>query len=203
MENKTAVLAVCSALTAGQSVATAEMLRSRYPFISLSNVGRRYGARQSFNIFVRDGFLDRYSGVRLVLPTALRLISKRLPEDFPFQSYWRTDACHFAYWELSPTIDHLLPVSRGGADDESNWVTTSMALNKAKATLDELSWSLREPGRMEEWDGLTSWFVEQAKADPTLKSDPYFRDWLAEAARCEPALPRAGEVNPEDGYPPR
>lgn len=126
MEDKTAVLAaVCGALTDGQSANAAAILRSRYPFVPLSNVGRRYSVRQSFSIFVRDGFIDRYSGARRVFPATPRLISKRLPEVFPFQSNWRTDACHFAYWELSPTIDHPLPVSRGGADDESNWVTTS------------------------------------------------------------------------------
>jgi hypothetical protein len=69
-------------------------------------------------------------------------------DQFPFQTNWRTDACHFAFWELVPTLDHILPVSRGGTDDESNWATTSMLRNSAKAnfTLDELGWSLCSPG---------------------------------------------------------
>jgi 5-methylcytosine-specific restriction endonuclease McrA len=186
MEDKTAVpAAVCSALSSGQAAVATDILRSSYPFVPLSNAGRRYSVRQMFNIFARDGFIDRYSGARLVHPATLRLISKRLPEQFPFQSNWRADARHFAYWELSPTIDHLVPVSRGGADNESDWVTTSMARNQAKAnfTLDELGWSLHEPGRAEYWDGLTGWFIAQANADPTIKSEPYFRDWLAAATR--------------------
>ncbi|MFF0818704.1 HNH endonuclease [Rhodococcus sp. NPDC003318] len=54
---------------------------------------------------------------------------------------------HFAYWELFPTIDHIVPVTRGGADDESNWVTTSMLRNSAKAhwTLDELGGDFSQP----------------------------------------------------------
>ncbi|HBZ29901.1 MAG TPA: HNH endonuclease, partial [Nitrosomonas nitrosa] len=26
------------------------------------------------------------------------------------------DACHIAYWELSPTLDHVVPVTLGGAE---------------------------------------------------------------------------------------
>jgi hypothetical protein len=184
MEDKSAVLAdVCAALAVNQLTAAADILKDRYPFVPLSTVGRRYSVRQAYNVFARDGFIDRYCGTRLVFPATLRLISKRLPDQFPFQTNWRTNACHFAFYELAPTIDHVLAVSRGGADDESNWITTSMVRNAAKAnfTLDELGWSLCEPGCIEEWDGLTRWFVDQARADRTILSDIYFRQWFAAA----------------------
>jgi hypothetical protein len=85
MEDKSAVLAdVCAALTGDQPAIAADILRDRYPFVPLVNVGRRYSVRQAHNVFVRDGFVDRYSGARLVFPATLRLISKRLPEQFPF-----------------------------------------------------------------------------------------------------------------------
>ena len=47
----------------------------------------------------------------------------------------RTEASetHIAFWELFPTVDHLVPVSRGGSDEELNWVTASMLSNQAKA----------------------------------------------------------------------
>jgi hypothetical protein len=189
MEEKSAVLAdVCDALTAGQPVAAANILKDRYVFVPLSNVGRRYSVRQAYNVFIRDGFTDRYSGARLVFPATLRLISRRLPDQFPFQTNWRMDACHFAFWELFPTVDHVLPVSRGGPDDESNWITTSMVRNSAKAnfTLDELGWSLREPGNIQEWDGLTRWFVDQARADRAILLDVYFRQWFAAATSPSP-----------------
>jgi HNH endonuclease len=134
MDDKAAVLTdVCTALSGKRLNEAGAMLRERYPFVPLVNVGRRYSVRQMLLTFVRDGFVDRYSGGRLVCGAALRLISKRLPDQFPFQTNWRTDACHFAFWELTPTIDHILPVSRGGSDDESNWATTSMLHNSAKA----------------------------------------------------------------------
>jgi hypothetical protein len=165
MDDKATVLAdVCAALSGNQSIEAGAILQERYPFVPLvktrgPNLVRRM---LMLKVFSRDGFIDRYSGARLVCGAALRLISKRLPQQFPFQSNWRTDSCHFAFWELVPTLDHILPVSRGGLDDESNWVTTSMLRNSAKAnfTLDELGWPLYPPGDMKDWDGLLGWFVD-------------------------------------------
>jgi hypothetical protein len=192
MEDKSAVLAeVCAALTGNQSAVAADILRDRYPFVPLVNVGRRYSVRQAHNVFVRDGFVDRYSGTRLVFPATLRLISKRLPEQFPFHRNGRFDLCHFGFWELFPTIDHLVPVARGGADDQANWITTSMVRNAAKGvlTLGELGWSLWPPGDVHAWDGLAGWFVEQATADRTILDDVYFRQWFAAATQPRPLLP--------------
>jgi hypothetical protein len=104
-------------------------------------------------VFARDGFIDRYSGRRLVFPGTLRLPSRILPLEFLFHNNWKTDACHFAFYELFPTIDHLVPVSRGGADNESNWVSTSMIRNAAKSnfTVEELGWQTAPPGSLREW----------------------------------------------------
>ena len=65
------------------------------------------------------------------------------------------------YWELFPTVDHIVPIARGGIDEESNWVTTSMLRNSMKSnwTLEELDWSLLPTGDLQEWDGLTNLFV--------------------------------------------
>jgi len=92
---------------------------------------------------------------------------------------------HPAYWELFPTIDHVVPVTRGGADSEVNWVTTSMVRNAAKAnwTLEELGWSLRLPGSLAEWDGLMAFFVEFVDSDRSLLEDGYLRRWHSAAVR--------------------
>ena len=177
------IAAVCNALASNQTAAATDLLTRHYPFVAFSNVGRRYSIRRACAVFARDGFIDRYSGGRLIFPATLHLISKRLPEQFPFQTNWRMDACHIGYWELCPTIDHLVPVARGGVDSEDNWVTTTMARNAAKAnfTLEEIGWSLKPPGAMSEWDGLMGWFLEQAAADPTILADHYFHQWFAAA----------------------
>ena len=51
---------------------------------------------------------------------------------------------HMAYWELFPTIDHILPVARGGLDSEENLVCCSMLTNSIKSnwTLEQLQWQL-------------------------------------------------------------
>jgi hypothetical protein len=107
-----------------------------------------------------------------------------LPMEFPFHKNWRTDACHFAFYELFPTIDHLVPVSRGGADSEANWISTSMIRNAAKAnfTIEELGWCLLPAGDIRDWDGLTRWFLQQVTIRKELRENVYFRTWY-EAAK--------------------
>ena len=144
---------VCAAIDDQNIADASSILTNEYPFEPLANVGRRYSALQCMLVFARDGFIDRYSGRRLVFPGTLRLLSRILPLKFPFHNNWKTDACHFAFYELFPTIDHLVPVSRGGADNESNWVSTSMIRNAAKSnfTVEELGWQTAPPGSLREW----------------------------------------------------
>ena len=96
---------------------------------------------------------------------------------------WKTDVTHPAYWELGATIDHLVPVTRGGADDESNWITTSMAHNYAKMnwTLDESGLQLYPPGDLNKWDGLLHWFVEYAATHPEAVANSSVKQWLRAA----------------------
>ena len=109
---------------------------------------RRYSPYQSCQVFIRDGFIDRYAGTRLVFPGALRILSIEMPKEFPFHPNWKMSESHIVYWELFPTIDHVVPVSKGGADEEQNWVSTSMLRNNAKSnwTLEELGWELKPQG---------------------------------------------------------
>ncbi len=137
-------------------------------------------------IFMRDSFTDRYSGNRLVFPGALRLLSRLLPEEFPAHPNWKMSESHIVYWELFPTIDHIYPVARGGKDEESNWVTTSMLRNSAKSnwTLDELGWDLVDPPQGCDWDGLMSWFVVYVSREARYFDDAYLRRWYKAAIKA-------------------
>jgi hypothetical protein len=176
---------VLQALRGGDTEAARKTLQTEYPFVAVVPEGRRYTEMQSLQVFVRDGFVDRYSGQRLLFPGVLRLLSRRLPEEFPYHANWKMSATHQAYWELFPTIDHVVPVARGGEDNEENWVTISMVRNAAKAnwTLEELGWSLRPAGSLAEWDGLMGLFMELVDADPSLLEDGYLRRWHSAAVR--------------------
>jgi hypothetical protein len=142
-------------------------------------------------VFARDGFVDRYTGQRLVFPGTLRLLSRLFPIEFPFHKNWKTDLCHFAFYELFPTVDHLVPVSRGGADCEDNLVSTSMVRNAAKAnfTIEELGWCLLPSGDLDQWDGLTRWFLRQIEDQSDLMESSYLRIWGEAAKRTPMAWP--------------
>jgi hypothetical protein len=118
-----------------------------------------------------------------VFPGALRVLSHLLPQEFPCHPNWKMSGTHPAFWELFPTIDHVVPVARGGADSEDNWVTASMSRNAAKAlwTLEELGWHLLPPGDSS-WDGLTGWCLDFVDAHPAvLDGEHYLRRWQAAA----------------------
>ena len=87
---------------------------------------------------------------------------------------------HAAYWELTPTVDHIIPVALGGVDDESNWATTSMLHNQIKNiwTLEQLNWSLHERGDIAKWDGLTRTFMQLVERDGSLMNDNYIKRWF-------------------------
>jgi hypothetical protein len=182
-----------AALRSGGRAAAGDLLRAEYPFIAVTPEGRRYTEVQSLQVFRRDGFVDRYSGQPLVFPGALRLLSRLLPQEFPFHPRWKMAETHPAYWELFPTIDHVLPVSRGGVDSDVNWVTTSMVRNAAKAnwTLEELGWSLHPAGSPADWDGLMGSFLKFVDSDRSVLEDVYLRKWHSAAVRtgagAEPA----------------
>lgn len=179
MDKSEVIKLVCSALTHGDVSGATSRIQDDYPFEPVTNAGRRYTAVQSTRLFASDGFIDRYSGQRLIFPGTLRLLARLLPNEFPFHSNWKMTETHVAFWELFPTVDHVMPVARGGADDDSNWATTSMMRNSAKSnwTLEELGWRLVPAGDVAEWDGLMGWFVDYASTDKVCLEDAYLAKW--------------------------
>ena len=184
--NKTSALKnVCAALASDSAAEAAKIVDRHYPFSPIPATKRKYGAVDLARLFVRDGFINRYSGERLVFSPALRMISVELEDSFPYHRNWKSDATHSAYWDLGATLDHVVPVARGGADEESNWVTTSMARNSAKMnfTIDQLGWTLHPGGDFDEWDGLMRWSVEYGRGKPELLGISTLKTWHRAAKR--------------------
>ena len=155
-----------------------EIIMQDYPFKPLDNAGRDYTEAEKTKVFRDDGFIDRYSGEKLVYPPVLRILSYLMPKEFPFHKNWKMSECHIAYWELVPTIDHKKPVSRGGEDEYKNWITTSQLGNSAKSnwTLEELGWKLKASGNLKNWDGMLVWFMEYVKENKMQKVS-YIKNW--------------------------
>jgi hypothetical protein len=187
MDRSQIIAEVCRVVEHSRAEAQ-RVVREYYPFAQLESAKRTYTAIDCTAVFIRDGFIDRYSGRRLVFPGTLRLLSLLLPEEFPFHPNWKMDSTHPAFWELFPTIDHVVPVARGGIDAEENWVTTSQLRNSAKAnwTLEELSWKLVPPGNIRDWDGLSQWFVDFIEGHNNLLGNKYLRMWWRAAKTCLP-----------------
>ena len=177
---------VCEALQEEDTRKAGELVRSRYPFDPPVERRRSFSRLDRTRVFLRDGFIDRYSGDRLFFPPVLEVISMRIPDDFPTHPNGKFSECHVAHWELYASVDHVVPVARGGAHEMGNWVTTSMMRNLIKShwRLEDLGWELLPPGRLEEWDGHMRWFVRYVEAHEELLALAPIRDWHRAAVQA-------------------
>ena len=155
------------------------IMDQEYPFLKITPQSRKCTDKEKMCQFVKDGFIDRYGGQKLINPGLLKALSCYMPEEFPYHPHWKMNACHNAYWEFVPTVDHVVPVALGGLDTEENRTTTSMLHNAVKGnwTLEQLNWTLCDPGDFKEYDGLTSLFIQLVKKDKGLLKDGYIRRW--------------------------
>lgn len=195
---KAHVLAAAGDLIANNRISDAEeLVHTEYPFeayvkpkakkkaskstnvkdASINPVERKYTQKEALQLYIADGFVDRYFGVQLVCPSALYALSKYIPNAFPCGENRATT--HQAFWDLFPSLDHLDPVSLGGADNPRNWVTTSMSLNlkKSNLSLDELGWSLQTPDETSTWDGMMGWYQSLSNNDSNLGNILYNKAW--------------------------
>jgi hypothetical protein len=179
------IQAAFEAILRGNYPQAAAIVQDQYSFPPLSVERKGFPPYYATKIFFRDGFIDRYSGKRLVFPPVLKIMSNALPMVFPYHPHWKMDQCHVAYWELYPTVDHVVPLAHGGSGDETNLVCTSMLSNGAKAnwTLEELGWQLLPAGDIQRWDGLVGWFLDYTEEHQEALEDQLVKRWYTAATR--------------------
>jgi len=184
--NTDSIARICEAVSSASLDEAAAIVRRELPFEPFEPAKRAYTDTESVSIFLRDGFIDRYSGHRLVFPGTLRLLSLLMPDEIPFHPHGKMTECHMMFWDLSPTVDHVEPVARGGPDEEDNWVCTSMLRNSTKAhwTLEELGWELQPAGSLDDWDGMLGWFMKYVSDEPGILEEPYLKRWHQAARRA-------------------
>ena len=142
-------------------------------------------------VHARDGYVDRYTGRRLISPIVLRLLGHEtdgpLRDVLPYHvnggrggpaRHGLRSICHQAGFELYATYEHVRPIRVGGADELDNLVTCSVDVNYEKST--ETWKPAFPPGDLAEWDGLTGWFLEYTEANPCT--------WLPELGPWRRAL---------------
>lgn len=180
MDKTNIIKKAINALLKNKRQDAAQIIKSEYQFTLLESCHRSCTIEQKAKTFLRDGFIDRYTCDRLVNPGILKVLSSYYPEEFPYHPHWKMAKTHIAYWELFPTIDHILPIACGGKDEESNWATTSMLHNQVKSnwSLEQLNWKIHECGNINEWDGLTSLFIQLVEKDQSLLKENYIKNWF-------------------------
>ncbi|MFC2948088.1 hypothetical protein [Virgibacillus sediminis] len=176
---------VCNLLDLDNENKAEEVIKRQYPFQNIEYLNRSYTKSKMLEIFLRDGFIDRYSGYRLIFPPVLRLLSTKFPDSFPFHKNWKMSECHIAYWELMPTIDHVFPIAQGGTDEGTNLICTSMIRNSAKSnfTLEQLGWEIHSRGDLDEWDGLVHWFLNYVEKYEEFLQIEYIKQWYSLAKK--------------------
>lgn len=179
-KDKSNVIAnIATMLLENNKAAAQAIICQEYPHTYYEIEKRTYTTAQKMKQFISDGFIDRYTGEKLLNPGILKIISHYFPNEFPYHPHWKMTETHIAYWELIPTIDHIYPIAKGGEDNENNWVTTSMKNNSIKSnyTIDEIHWKLYPKGEISEWDGLTKVFLELVDNNQELLEDAYIKSW--------------------------
>ena len=154
---------LCELLIDSKKEEGTNFVNENYPFIAIEKLhSRQYTKSEMMSVFLRDGFIDRYSGERLLFPGLIRLLTLEMPDVFKYHLNWKMSETHMIYWDLFPTVDHIVPIARGGNNSEDNWITTSQLRNSAKSnfTVEELGWEILPKGKIEEWDGLCSVFLK-------------------------------------------
>lgn len=109
-------------------------------------------------IFARDGWRCRYCGTRVISTKARKVFTERFPEETHWVS-WQRYGGHSALLSQGASLDHVLPISRGGKNVDCNFVTAcgTCQFGRNQWTLEEVGFTDprdRQPVR-DGWDGLT------------------------------------------------
>lgn len=187
MDKLDTILKVCDCLAVGENEKAKTIIENDYRHQYIQYEKRSMNNFEKLQIYIRDGFIDRYNGKKLIFPNVFRIITAELGNEcFPFHPNWKMSDCHIAYWSYMPTYDHILPIARGGIDKPENIVTTSQIMNSAKSNflIDELGWKLFNAGKIEEWDGMIRWYVKYRNEHKKILEDKYIKSWDLALEKC-------------------
>jgi hypothetical protein len=186
MEKIDVIQKACEMLLDNKIDNAKELIDENYRHNFIKYDTRTMSDYEKLQIYLKDGFIDRYTGHKLLFPNVLRILSKELGASFPFHKNWKMSDCHIAYWEYIPTYDHIIPIARGGKDIAENIVTTSQKMNSAKSNflIDEIGIKLHEKSDLTKWDGMIAWYLEYAKSHNSFLEENSMKNWHNALLKC-------------------
>jgi hypothetical protein len=190
MEPLNVIENACELILNNQKEQAKAIINEHYKHVDSKNDTRSMSNFGKLKIFIRDGFIDRYTGTKLLFPNVLRILSTELDEVFPFHPNWKMTDCHIAFWEFFPTCDHIKPIARCGKDEPENIVTTSMKMNSAKSNflLEELNWTLHGKGDIKNWNGMITWYLKYVENNQKILENNYIKSWHNALTTLNPIL---------------
>lgn len=109
-----------------------------------------------WRIYERDGWRCRFCEMRVISRRARQALIRAFPEEtrWTFPEFER----HYALYALASSLDHVVPHSRGGINDENNFVTACYGcqFGRGEWLIEEVE--VEDPRSrsplVDEWDGL-------------------------------------------------
>ena len=138
--------------------------------------------KRQLRVYRRDNFVCRYCRRETILHAALEYLAKQCPEQLPYHPNWKRSETHPLFYDITTSCDHIVPLSRGGDDDDTNLAATCARCQYMKSDwpLEELNWTLHDR-EDSDWDGLTGLFVVSFRARPW--KDQNLKNWVTELDR--------------------
>ena len=91
----------CEALSKGQLEESKEIIKVRYRFDMVETKKWNFSKTKLLQVFIRDGFIDRYSGEKLIPTGALSVLSELMPEGrLCLRNWWERLKRREYYWWL-------------------------------------------------------------------------------------------------------
>jgi len=182
-------------------------VQRRRPVVAAVDKGAKIASRMpsaeaTKALFARDGWRCRFCGCRVVPPKARAAMGEALPGAIPWSE---AEGFHGAFYAISASVDHIVPHSMGGINDEENLVTACWPCQFGRG-----AWSLEEVGLLDPrlrapikdgWDGLTR-LLPQARSPSAVApiAPPSMVARISDVRDVPPPSPRPSRLSQAEWF---
>ena len=125
--------------------------------VSREKQPRMPNAARQLEILRRDGFRCRFCESKVIVKSVHKIFANAVPDAARLGR--SNETRHFGISNLTASVDHLVPYSRGGTNDADNLITACPTCNYGRGNWliaeVEIENPFNRPPTIDEWDGLT------------------------------------------------